>query len=83
MAASNARQLNLDCQNLLAYRPSNKLHGLLVDYPAEVLPLLDFSLNEFFLDLFPDVDLKGDSLMVRDLCSLPVRCGTTKAFRCG
>ncbi|KAF9216516.1 hypothetical protein BGZ59_009321 [Podila verticillata] len=65
MAASNARQLNLDCQNLLAYRPSNKLHGLLVDYPAEVLPLLDFSLNEFFLDLFPDVDLRGDSLMVR------------------
>lgn len=74
MAASNARQLNLDCQNLLAYRPSNKLHGLLVDYPAEVLPLLDFSLNEFFLDLFPDVDLRGDSLMVRNPLLLRLAC---------
>lgn len=83
MAASNARQLNLDCQNLLAYRPSNKLHGLLVDYPAEVLPLLDFSLNEFFLDLFPDVDLRGDSLMVRDPCLLRLACNEMMETFCG
>ncbi|KAF9582332.1 hypothetical protein BGW38_000331 [Lunasporangiospora selenospora] len=62
---TNARQLNLDCQNLPAYRPAAKLHGLLIDYPAEVLPLLDFTLNEFIEDRFPEYDLGGDSLMIR------------------
>ncbi|KAG9322242.1 hypothetical protein KVV02_001982 [Mortierella alpina] len=65
MARTNARQLNLDCQNLLAYRPAIKLHSLLIDYPAEVLPLLDFTLNEFFDERHPEVDLRGDSLMIR------------------
>jgi DNA replication licensing factor MCM4 len=63
MARTNVRQLNLDCQNLLAYRPSMKLHSLIIDYPAEVLPLLDFALNEFFDEHHPEVDMKGDSLM--------------------
>ncbi|KAF9994609.1 hypothetical protein BGZ80_000665 [Entomortierella chlamydospora] len=65
MARTNTRQLNLDCQNLLAYRPAVKLHSLLIDYPAEVLPLLDFTLNEYFDELHPEVDLRGDSLMIR------------------
>ncbi|KAI1311294.1 hypothetical protein EDD11_003507 [Mortierella claussenii] len=65
MARTNTRQLNLDCQNLLAYRPAVKLHSLLIDYPAEVLPLLDFTLNEFFDELHPEADLRGDSLMIR------------------
>ncbi|KAG0327484.1 hypothetical protein BGZ99_007568 [Dissophora globulifera] len=65
MALTNTRQLNLDCQNLLAYRPAVKLHSLLIDYPAEVLPLLDFTLNEYFDERHPEVDLKGDSLMIR------------------
>ncbi|KAK3818344.1 MAG: MCM2/3/5 family-domain-containing protein [Benniella sp.] len=65
MARTNVRQLNLDCQNLLAYRPSMKLHSLIIDYPAEVLPLLDFALNEFFDEHHPEVDMKGDSLMIR------------------
>lgn len=37
---------------------------MLIDYPAEVLPLLDFTLNEFFADAYPEDDLRGDSLMV-------------------
>ncbi|KAI7830173.1 MCM2/3/5 family-domain-containing protein [Gamsiella multidivaricata] len=65
MARTNTRQLNLDCQNLLAYRPAIKLHSLLIDYPAEVLPLLDFTLNEYFDEKHPEVDLGGDSLMIR------------------
>ncbi|KAF9346794.1 hypothetical protein BGX26_001692 [Mortierella sp. AD094] len=65
MARTNTRQLNLDCQNLLAYRPAVKLHSLLIDYPAEVLPLLDFTLNEYFDEIHPEVDLRGDSLMIR------------------
>ncbi|KAF9209931.1 hypothetical protein BGZ49_009857 [Haplosporangium sp. Z 27] len=65
MARTNTRQLNLDCQNLLTYRPAVKLHSLLIDYPAEVLPLLDFTLNEYFDEIHPEVDLRGDSLMIR------------------
>ncbi|KAG0211176.1 hypothetical protein BGX28_008356 [Mortierella sp. GBA30] len=72
MARTNSRQLNLDCQNLLAYRPAVKLHSLLIDYPAEVLPLLDFTLNEFFDEQHPEVDLRGDSLMIR-----PFNLGST------
>ncbi|KAF9086525.1 hypothetical protein BGX29_001367 [Mortierella sp. GBA35] len=65
MRRTGARQLNLDCQNLLFHSSAKKVHGLLIDYPAEVLPLLDFSLNEFFADTYPDDDLRGDSLMIR------------------
>lgn len=66
MAARDHRQLNLDCRNILAYpsRRSKMLHRNLVDYPAEVLPLLDFTLNELFTETYPDIDLRGDSLMV-------------------
>ncbi|KAG0349822.1 hypothetical protein BGZ54_004182, partial [Gamsiella multidivaricata] len=45
--------------------PAIKLHSLLIDYPAEVLPLLDFTLNEYFDEKHPEVDLGGDSLMIR------------------
>ena len=67
MAVKNHRQLNLDCRNILAYpsRQSKKLHSSLVGYPAEVLPLLDFTLNELFTESYPDIDLQGDSLMIR------------------
>jgi len=67
MAARDHRQLNLDCRNILAYpsRRSKMLHRNLVDYPAEVLPLLDFTLNELFTETYPDIDLRGDSLMVK------------------
>ncbi|KAG0372440.1 hypothetical protein BGX24_000247 [Mortierella sp. AD032] len=65
MRRTGARQLNLDCQNLLYHQSAKKVHGLLIDYPAEVLPLLDFSLNEFFADTYPEDDLRGDSLMIR------------------
>lgn len=65
MRRTAARQLNLDCQNLLYHPSAKKVHGLLIDYPAEVLPLLDFSLNEFFADTYPEDDLRGDSLMIR------------------
>ncbi|KAF9193172.1 hypothetical protein BGZ50_007712 [Haplosporangium sp. Z 11] len=68
MVKKNARQLNLDCQNLLAGERRDgwpKLHSLLIDYPAEVLPLLDFTLNEYFEERHPEVDMRGDSLMIR------------------
>ncbi|KAH7056703.1 cell division control protein 54 [Linnemannia elongata] len=65
MRRTAARQLNLDCQNLLYHPSAKKVHSLLIDYPAEVLPLLDFSLNEFFADTYPEDDLRGDSLMIR------------------
>ncbi|KAG0225157.1 hypothetical protein BGW41_004812 [Actinomortierella wolfii] len=65
MEQTMSRQMNLDCQNLLAYPPAVKLYNLLIDYPSEMLPLMDHTLNEFYKDLFPEADLQGDSLMIR------------------
>ncbi|RUS13090.1 hypothetical protein BC937DRAFT_86363 [Endogone sp. FLAS-F59071] len=54
--------MNLDCRNLLAYKLTQKLYHQLVRYPQEIIPLMDLTLTEAFLDIFEDVDLNGKSL---------------------
>lgn len=56
--------MNLDCRNLLAYRRTKKLYDQLIKYPQEIIPLMDHTLTNYFLEQF-DVDLNGQQLKVR------------------
>ena len=49
--------LNLDCENLRSYPPSQKLFHQLKRYPQEIIPLMDHTLTEVFLDMFEDAEL--------------------------
>ncbi|TPX51817.1 hypothetical protein SeMB42_g00520 [Synchytrium endobioticum] len=57
--------LNLDCLNLKHWPESTKLYHQLLRYPQEIIPLMDHTLTEVFLDMFDDVDLEGRGLKVR------------------
>ncbi|KAJ2362573.1 MCM DNA helicase complex subunit, partial [Coemansia sp. RSA 2607] len=67
MHASEVFQLNLDALNLLAYPPSERLYRQLVNYPEEVVPIMDYVLTELFMEQFPqaDIDLVQADLKVR------------------
>ncbi|KAJ1653448.1 MCM DNA helicase complex subunit [Dispira simplex] len=51
--------LNLDCSNLLAYPRCVKLYHQLVQYPQEIIPLMDHVLTQTFYDLFRDLEYHG------------------------
>ncbi|KAJ1980805.1 MCM DNA helicase complex subunit [Dimargaris verticillata] len=51
--------LNLDCSNLMAYPRCVKLYHQLVQYPQEIIPLMDHVLTQTFLELFRDMDEQG------------------------
>ncbi len=59
------RNLNLDAQNLAAYGPTSTLKHQLVQYPQEVIPLMDMVVNDYFAEMFPDVDVGADPIQVR------------------
>ena len=43
--------LNLDMRNLLAYPAAHKLAKQIIDYPQEVVPLMDLAIKDVMLDL--------------------------------
>ncbi|KAJ2464352.1 MCM DNA helicase complex subunit, partial [Coemansia sp. RSA 2322] len=67
MHDSEIFQLNLDAQNLKAYPLAQGLYRQLVNYPEEVVPIMDYVLTELYLEQFPDadVDLAQSDLKVR------------------
>ena len=56
-------EMNLDCSNLKAYAPSSKLYHQLVRYPQEIIPLLDHTLTEIFLEKFPESQFTENDMM--------------------
>ncbi|GMG56134.1 unnamed protein product [Ambrosiozyma monospora] len=46
MAASGSTNLNLDTKNLLAYPTTKKLYYQLVNYPQEVIPIMDQTIKD-------------------------------------
>jgi len=53
---TNSTNVNLDCRNLRAYNDTHKLYDQLVKYPQEIIPLMDHTLTEFYMGLFPNSD---------------------------
>ncbi|EEB90615.1 hypothetical protein MPER_11154, partial [Moniliophthora perniciosa FA553] len=43
--------LNVDMINILSYPPTKKLHGHLLKYPQEVIPIMDTALKDLMLEL--------------------------------
>ncbi|KAI9485619.1 MAG: MCM2/3/5 family-domain-containing protein [Benjaminiella poitrasii] len=62
---TNASSVNLDCRNLKAYGEANKLYDQLIKYPQEIISLLDHTITEFYVRLFPSIDMNGVSLKIR------------------
>lgn len=46
--------LNLDAANLLAYGPTKKLYYQLINYPQEVIPIMDQTVKDCLVSLFAD-----------------------------
>jgi DNA replication licensing factor MCM4 len=66
MNQNEVYDLNLDCAKIDSYVPTKKLFKQLVQYPQEIIPLMDHVLTELFLDRFESSPLPpGQSLKVR------------------
>ena len=49
------RFLNIDGRNLRSYHPTRLLFDQLLAHPQEMIPIMDMTVNEYFMELFPDV----------------------------
>lgn len=49
-----ATTLNLDAKNLQAYRPTRKLYHQLLNYPQEIVPIMDQSIKDCLIQLAND-----------------------------
>ncbi|KAJ2081415.1 MCM DNA helicase complex subunit [Coemansia sp. RSA 988] len=67
MHESEIYQLNVDAQNISAYPPAQGLYRQLVNYPQEVVQLLDYVLAGMYMEQNPDadIDLAQGDLRVR------------------
>lgn len=70
----NAFNVNLDCRNLQAYPETHKLYDQLVKYPQEIIPLMDHTMTEFYLSLYPSHDFNGLQLKVTFFCLICLGC---------
>ncbi|KAJ3011977.1 hypothetical protein HKX48_006546 [Thoreauomyces humboldtii] len=58
--------MNLDCQNLRNHASGDKLYHQLQRYPQEIIPLMDHTLTEYFLELFDEFQFpEGMTMRVR------------------
>ncbi|KAI9208506.1 MCM2/3/5 family-domain-containing protein [Polychytrium aggregatum] len=59
--------VNFDCCNLRDHPEAEfqQLYLQLVRYPQEMIPIIDHTITEVFLDKFPDIQLHGALLRVR------------------
>lgn len=48
--------LNLDTENLRSYQRTILLYRHLVAHPQEIIPIMDITISQVFLELFPDTD---------------------------
>ncbi|KAI8806476.1 MCM2/3/5 family-domain-containing protein [Cladochytrium replicatum] len=62
---SQMLDMNLDCQNLFGFESSRNLYYQLIRYPQEIIPVMDHTLTEVFINTFEDVDLEGQAMRVR------------------
>jgi len=51
MRRTGDTNLNIDVVNILSYPPSKKLHGQLIKYPQEVIPVMDQVLKDLMVEL--------------------------------
>lgn len=58
MHDSEIFQLNLDAQNLLAFPGTQELYRQLASYPEEVVPIMDYTLMELYMEKFADADVQ-------------------------
>ncbi|KAJ3391820.1 hypothetical protein HDU92_008786 [Lobulomyces angularis] len=68
--------LNLDCQNLKSYPPSTKLYNLLIRYPQEIIPVMDYVATDFIMEMFENYDMHDSGVKVR-----PYNLGRTVNMR--
>ena len=55
---------------------SRQLYDQLIRYPAEVIPILDSTVTEIFIELFPEVNIYEQLIQVR-----PFNVGRTVSLR--
>lgn len=65
MRDAEATTMNLDCLNLKAFRPAAFLYDEIINYPQDIIPMLDQLLSEFYFELFPDMKSITEFLQVR------------------
>ncbi|EIE86614.1 hypothetical protein RO3G_11325 [Rhizopus delemar RA 99-880] len=54
---TKSTNVNLNCKNLLAYPETRGLYEQLVKYPQEIIPLMDHTVTEFYLNQYEHEDL--------------------------
>ncbi|KAK6463972.1 MCM2/3/5 family-domain-containing protein [Scheffersomyces coipomensis] len=54
--------LNLDARNLLAYTPTRKLYHQLINYPQEVIPIMDQTIKDCLIQIVNDANEFSDDI---------------------
>jgi len=54
MKEAETNELNLDTQHVKGFEHSKSLYDLLVKYPQEVVPIMDFVVYEYMKSKYPD-----------------------------
>ena len=57
--------LNLDCRDLINFKPTEGIYAQLVLFPQEVIPLMDLVVNEIFTEINSENPSSTDSIQVR------------------
>ncbi|KAF8477013.1 putative DNA replication licensing factor mcm4 [Kalaharituber pfeilii] len=62
MRALGLTILNLDVQNLLAYPPTKKIYHQLLNYPLEMVPIMDQTLKDVYVSMLEEVGASVDEI---------------------
>ncbi|VEU22492.1 DEKNAAC103666 [Brettanomyces naardenensis] len=66
MKETGSTNLNLDCRNLLAYPSTKKLYYQLINYPQEVVPIMDQTIKDCLVSLVLDNTVPADAAAAAD-----------------
>ncbi|GME90020.1 unnamed protein product [[Candida] boidinii] len=88
MREVGSTNLNLDCKNLLAYPVTKKLYYQLINYPQEVIPIMDQTIKDCMISLLLDnapANLQQDSIVTEIESNVykvrPYNIGNEKGMR--
>lgn len=64
--------LNLDVQNLLSYPPTKKMYQQLLNYPLEMVPIMDQCLKEVYVTMLQELHASEEEIDAA--CSTIFKC---------
>ena len=62
---SQVYNINIDCKNLYNFHPTRRLYKQLLQYPQEIIPIMDLVVHQQFTQLYGESELQHNRIQVR------------------